>query len=408
LLAVTQLSDAAVASLIRGVGSYLRTADQKELPANLRRLRSFRPGALGKHKDDLLGALDLEATRALILQWLDDGKPPLSKADAAVLRSAVEAGNGWRESFAVDMQSEPATAATDAAVARLEDLIEREKERTARAREGERAAKEALKAATAEAAATNSAQAREIAQLRRELGDLQEEVKAHRSTAAKASEERAGERRRAERALERERREREEAESALKTARRDLRKREAEVANLTRRTETPPSQEKAEAPDEKDQPSSSSRTRTPLKAPLGLLDDDPKSLASWLRTEDVQLLVDGYNVSKSGAGFANLSLADQRKRVVQAVNRLARKNDLAPIVVFDGAETPPGTSRRGRGPAVVEYSTGEIADDHLIARLETLPPKPVVFVTDDKELQRRAAALGATIASSAQLLALVR
>lgn len=280
--------------------------------------------------------------------------------------------------------------------------------RTARARDGERAAKEALKTATAEAAATTSAHVREIARLRRELGELEKEVKAHRSTVAKASEERAGERRRAERALERERRVREEAESSLKTVRRELRKREAEVAELARRTETPASEEVAERPDVDEQQRPSPRSRTPLKAPLGLLDDDPKSLASWLKTEDVELLVDGYNVSKSGAGFAHLSLADQRKRVVQAVNRLARKNDLAPIVVFDGAETPPGTSRRGRGPAIVEYSTGEIADDHLIARLETLPPKPVVFVTDDKELQGRAAALGATIASSAQLLALVR
>jgi rRNA-processing protein FCF1 len=57
----------------------------------------------------------------------------------------------------------------------------------------------------------------------------------------------------------------------------------------------------------------------------------------------------------------------------------------------------------------VEYSTGEIADDHLIARLEGLPvDNPVVFVTNDRELQRRAAALGATIATPSQLLALAR
>jgi rRNA-processing protein FCF1 len=57
---------------------------------------------------------------------------------------------------------------------------------------------------------------------------------------------------------------------------------------------------------------------------------------------------------------------------------------------------------------VVEYSAGETADDHLIARLERLPPQPVIVVTNDKELQQRASALRATVASSDQLLALAR
>jgi predicted RNA-binding protein with PIN domain len=405
---VTGLPDATVASLLRGVGAYLRTADQKELPPNLRRLRSFRPNALGKHKDDLLGALDLEATRALIMQWLDDGKPPLSKADVGVLRTAVEAGAEWRDTFAADVPAGPQPAASDGTIGRLEDLVERERAKAARARDGERSAKEALKAVTAEAVASSTAQAREIERMRRELDQLKEEVKAHRAAAAKASDERTGERRRAERALERERQAREEAEASLKSIRRELRRREAEIAELTRRTEGSSNQKTIQIPTEGEETPSPPERREQLKAPPGLLDEDPKSLSSWLGTTGVQLLVDGYNVSKSGAGFAHLSLEDQRKRVVQAVNRLARKNGLTPIVVFDGAETPPGTSRRGRGPAIVEYSTGEIADDHLIARLETLPLEPVVFVTDDKELQGRAAALGATIATSAQLLALAR
>ncbi|MEA2509497.1 MAG: hypothetical protein QOG21_1579, partial [Actinomycetota bacterium] len=371
-MAVPGLPDAVQGALLRGVGTYIRTADQKELPPNLKRLRGFRPGALGKHKDDVLGALDLEATRALVLQWLDDAKPPLSKADAGVLRTAVGAGAEWRESFEADAQPGTDISATDAAMARLEELLQREKERTAKAREGERAAKEALKEATTQAAITNSGQSREIARLRRELADLEQEMKALRSSLAKATDERAGERRRADRALERERRAREEAETALKGVRRELRKREAQLTELSQPGDDRSGEEKRRTPTERE-PLSTPRTRTRLKALPGLYDEDPKSLSSWLRTENVQLLVDGYNVSKSGTGFAHLSLEDQRKRVVQAVNRLARKNDLTPIVVFDGAETPPGTSRRGRGPSIVEYSAGEIADDHLIARLEGLP-----------------------------------
>jgi predicted RNA-binding protein with PIN domain len=78
-------------------------------------------------------------------------------------------------------------------------------------------------------------------------------------------------------------------------------------------------------------------------------------------------------------------------------------------VVFDGSEVGPGTSRLARTRVRVEYSrAGEIADDHLMAKLASLPPDPVVLVTSDRELQERAGAEGATIASSAQLLDLAR
>jgi predicted RNA-binding protein with PIN domain len=211
--------------------------------------------------------------------------------------------------------------------------------------------------------------------------------------------------------MERERKATQEAQAALKEAKRALRERDSEIRKL--RTQIGPA---TQATERRNTPPKGAGPPTPpttnrrklLKAPPGLLGDDPKTLDHWLRTENVQLLVDGYNVSKSVTGFAHLSLEDQRKRVVQAVNRLARKNGLVPIVVFDGAQAPPVLARRGRGPAVVEYSAGEIADDHLIARLVNLPSDPVVFVTNDKELQSRAQALGATIATSGQLLALAR
>jgi predicted RNA-binding protein with PIN domain len=76
-------------------------------------------------------------------------------------------------------------------------------------------------------------------------------------------------------------------------------------------------------------------------------------------------------------------------------------------VVFDGSDIAPGTSRLGKKRVRVEYSRpGEIADDHLVAKLASLPPHPVVLVTGDKELQERAGAEGATIAVAAQLLEL--
>jgi len=43
-----------------------------------------------------------------------------------------------------------------------------------------------------------------------------------------------------------------------------------------------------------------------------------------------------------------------------------------------------------------------------VGLLDELPPSPVVVVTSDQELQGRASALGATIATSGQLLELIR
>jgi rRNA-processing protein FCF1 len=70
---------------------------------------------------------------------------------------------------------------------------------------------------------------------------------------------------------------------------------------------------------------------------------------------------------------------------------------------------PPGTRRLERGAVAVEYSSpDEVADDHLVAMLEAAPAAPAVLVTNDRDLQERAGALGATIATSQQLLALIR
>ena len=120
-------------------------------------------------------------------------------------------------------------------------------------------------------------------------------------------------------------------------------------------------------------------------------------------------MVDGYNVTKAEGGFAEMSLADQRDRLVDELTRLALKHSIEVTVVFDGAEVAPGTARRSRRRVKVEYSKPpETADDHLVARLADLPPEAVIVATNDRELQERVAARGATVATSAQLLTLLR
>ena len=102
-------------------------------------------------------------------------------------------------------------------------------------------------------------------------------------------------------------------------------------------------------------------------------------------------------------------LAAQRERLVDLVAGLARRTSVKAVVVFDGSEGGPPAIRRSRGPVKIEYSLpSETADDHLVALLDHLPAEPVVVVTSDRELQHRVAAKGATVATSPQLLGLIR
>jgi predicted RNA-binding protein with PIN domain len=104
-----------------------------------------------------------------------------------------------------------------------------------------------------------------------------------------------------------------------------------------------------------------------------------------------------------------MSLEDQRDRLVKEVTLLARTRKVPTTIVFDGSEVPPGTTRRSAGPVKVRYSAPEeIADDYIVKLVEEMPTFPVVVVTNDRELQHRVKRLGATVATSDQLLSLLR
>nr|MBA3350126.1 NYN domain-containing protein [Actinomycetota bacterium] len=149
--------------------------------------------------------------------------------------------------------------------------------------------------------------------------------------------------------------------------------------------------------------------RIPLLVPKGRFEDDPDTLSEWLSAPGVMLLVDGYNVTKAEGGFGELALELQRDRLVEGVSALQLKTKAGATIVFDGSIVPPGIGRpRKRRVKVVYSSQDETADDHIVALLEELPPLPVVVATNDKELRGRVRGLGATVATSGQLLALLR
>ena len=132
--------------------------------------------------------------------------------------------------------------------------------------------------------------------------------------------------------------------------------------------------------------------------------DSPAALDQLLVLPNTHLIVDGYNVTKTGYG--DLSLADQRARLIGALATLAAQTGAEITVAFDGGTKPPAQPPTPRGVRVLFSAPDEIADD-LIRRLVAAEPsgRPVVVVTSDRQVATDTARDGAWTAPSAVLLA---
>jgi predicted RNA-binding protein with PIN domain len=148
--------------------------------------------------------------------------------------------------------------------------------------------------------------------------------------------------------------------------------------------------------------------RSPLAVPGGRGADDPETLAAWMATDGVLVLVDGYNVTKHPQGFADRGLEDQRTLLLDLCRRLARRFGAEVTVVFDGGTVGPIPTRLPLGPVEVVFTdAGRTADDEIVVRTNAAPPdRPVVVVSSDNELRSRVTALGATVTRSPALLGL--
>jgi predicted RNA-binding protein with PIN domain len=113
--------------------------------------------------------------------------------------------------------------------------------------------------------------------------------------------------------------------------------------------------------------------------------NDPTRLDQLLALPKAHLLVDGYNVTKSGYG--DLSLEQQRSRLITGLGGIAAQTRAEVTCVFDGAERIVGLPPAPRGVRVLFSKKGETADD-LIRRLVRAEPagRPVVVVSSDREV----------------------
>ncbi len=143
--------------------------------------------------------------------------------------------------------------------------------------------------------------------------------------------------------------------------------------------------------------------RLPRPASDAVRTADPSRLTAWVGLPGAHLIVDGYNVTKTG--FPELMLSDQRDRLIRSLAALAARTSAEVTVVFDGAAV--ATSRpAGRGIRVL-FSPPDVLADDVIRDLVRAEPigRVLIVVSSDKEVADRAVADGARTAPSAVLLA---
>lgn len=149
------------------------------------------------------------------------------------------------------------------------------------------------------------------------------------------------------------------------------------------------------------------RQRTPIALPGGVYGNSEAAAEHLLRTPDVVVLVDGYNIAK--LGWPGLSLEHQRTRCIEAAENVARRWGTLLHVIFDGT-TVVGARSNGRRLVRVSFSPeGVIADDVLRAEVAALDlDRHVVVVTNDQAVIADIRAAGANSLSSDAFLAVAR
>ncbi|WP_158888341.1 NYN domain-containing protein [Amycolatopsis anabasis] len=130
---------------------------------------------------------------------------------------------------------------------------------------------------------------------------------------------------------------------------------------------------------------------------------DPVALDRLLALPAVHLIVDGYNVTKTG--YPELALADQRDRLIQQLGALASRTGAEVTVVFDGAGVLSVPVAAPRGVRVLFSDPGVLADDVIRSLVAAEPDgRPLVVATTDRAVAESTRRHGAHPVPSAVLL----
>ncbi|WP_443050806.1 NYN domain-containing protein [Streptomyces sp. H27-D2] len=139
-------------------------------------------------------------------------------------------------------------------------------------------------------------------------------------------------------------------------------------------------------------------------ATRALSESDPAVLDQLLALPQAHLVVDGYNVTKTG--YPTMPLERQRLRLLGGLAVLAAQTGAEMTCVFDGAElAAPVLLAPPRGVRVLFSKPGVTADE-LIRQLVRAEPvgRPVVVVSTDREVADGVAKAGARPVASTLLL----
>ncbi|GGZ69783.1 NYN domain-containing protein [Streptomyces echinoruber] len=139
-------------------------------------------------------------------------------------------------------------------------------------------------------------------------------------------------------------------------------------------------------------------------AARALSDDDPQVLDQLLALPQAHLVVDGYNVTKTG--YPQMPLEKQRLRLLGQLSQLAAQTGAEVTCVFDGAElAAPVLLAPPRGVRVLFSKPGVTADELIRQLVRAEPPgRPLVVVSTDREVADGVARAGARPVASAALL----
>lgn len=139
-------------------------------------------------------------------------------------------------------------------------------------------------------------------------------------------------------------------------------------------------------------------------AARALSETDPALLDQLLALPQTHLLVDGYNVTKTG--YPQMPLEKQRLRLLGGLSMLAAQTGAEVTCVFDGAElAAPVLLAPPRGVRVLFSKAGVTADELIRQLVRAEPPgRPVVVVSTDREVADGVAKAGARPVASLLLL----
>ncbi|WP_432250967.1 NYN domain-containing protein [Streptomyces sanyensis] len=139
-------------------------------------------------------------------------------------------------------------------------------------------------------------------------------------------------------------------------------------------------------------------------AARALSETDPALLDQLLELPQAHLVVDGYNVTKTG--YPTMPLEKQRLRLLGGLSGLAARTGAEVTCVFDGAElAAPVLLAPPRGVRVLFSKPGVTADELIRQLVRAEPPgRPVVVASTDREVADGVAKAGARPVASLLLL----